>query len=469
MYWKSAEELSTKILTEKCESVVIEEYERIRYTQMREFKIRDNVNGFDISEQCSILKKVASLVDEYKWHNLKTMFTGSYFKSINSELQFCTNQTGFDSDRFQDCLNGELGDEEESHIEVAGINVFLCSAQPFHRVAAVPFLEYLVHNLKTQGGYEVDLNFHNFYSVPPSVAGHYLFPEWRVDYKFPTLWFRGSADFAICLRPVCCPTFGICESWGDFVDVLSLHNSDISCYMDGCVSPDLKTWYDRRVFPLAPGTKLITDSTLARVWKLLWECKHQGFLTRVIFNFLKAAHWVCKIASAGQVFQPLIRCTTVGKEICGEVEHQYHCSQSERVFTHLGQCRLQCAEELEEGTCESVMYTVCENVFNYIDSRRVGLDFNLTPPLVFKWMLYERESRCPHPGDQEGKWEIDIHKFTVESGTVWHENFGDCLTEFYSQANCVNGDRGRKVHFEKGDLMICVQESEVTDTVQTTK
>ena len=449
--FQRAQKLGLEILQKEYTSYMIDNYKNIQFQQTKDYAIRtDKFCYTDFELHHSILKEFASIVNSYKGFPCRTVYSGEYFEKVNLE-----NHEEFDITSFEDyCLDGDMGDEEKTHYESPGIDVFICTFWPFYRILRVPFLLHVLENLQNKFG-PVEILYEKYYSLSPEMAGHSLFPVWVCDKRYPTLVFQGC-NLRLCLMVVSCQAFMCADTWQDTADILSLHLPD-DC--DGFVSPDLKNYYDVTSVTLPAKAKYGVGDDFRLFWKGIRDIKYLKFLGAVIFLFVKKS----RIGSSSEMMEeffsgftsPLMQWVILTKVSCGGDNHEHEIKNSQDAFIDLTKCKNDLVTFMEKSeqkfrSPNRVVYQLSPEIRFYINSSS-NYGENKTD-IQFQWILYNCNVECPRSDDS---WVN--HKAILESSEKWHDSLEGCFRDFYktlirSEGNPKASESGELVIFVSNDM-----------------
>lgn len=450
---------------------IVKHYKSSRQLQVKPLNVRSDTNGQGssdfISLQCSALSKMAEVIDNFSLHPCKTVFTGLYFLAINSEDPYCDTYSGyFDTDCFEEALNGDFGDEHYSHTESPGVPAYIVSPLPIHSPTMLLLLLDIVNSLRNTFSCEVSVEYNCYHSAPLTIARQNIFPLWRVNAAYPTIYIE-AFQLRVCLKTLCCPVFRACDNWLDVADVFLLHKCfdlDASHFI---VSPDLKFGYDRSSFPLTPNCSLDSDLAFRLHWAELCRTRSQQLVTRFVFLFFekKRLHGVQSFFAGSHLypqFRPLISWNVIETVQCETIlKHKFVCDKAATPFSDLKLCQIDCVREL--GQCEAasgcVTYTLHDNINSY-QIKDISAYF-LNPNaghhnydgLEYKWILNKPDLFCPDP--DEPHFEIDYHQMEVATGSMWQPSVMACVADFHYAMNTLRPVCRRC--YERGKLCILVR------------
>lgn len=458
---------------------IVKHYKCSRQLQVQPFTVRGDTNAQRSSDfialQCRALAKLAELIDNFSLHPCKTVFTGLYFLAIDSQNSYCETYCGnFDIDRFEEALSGDFGDEENSHTETPGIPAYIATSLPIHRPTMLLLLLYIVKHLRSTFRCDVVVEYNCFYSARLTVARQNIFPLWRVNTAYPTIYIE-SLDLRICLKTLCCPAFRACDNWLDVADVFLLHNCFDLEVRHFIVSPDLKLAYDRSTFPLTRKCSLDTDLAFRLHWAELCRTQNQKLVTRLVFLFLEkkrlqAAKDICAEADPYPHFRPLFSWQFIETVNCytsdRNVKHQVVCDKASAPFTDFKLCQMDCLQELGQSEAASlgVTYTLHYNINSYQsgDIATYLIDANAgndnKAGLEYLWILNKQDLFCPDPA--EPHFEIDYHKMEVSRGYIWQPTVIACLADFHHAMNTLK--LVCRDCYERGELLIVIRSALVS-------
>ena len=474
-YFEEERTLCKKILANHWVDEFVENYKVSRDKFVHTYFPREEFFEYDITIQCQILKRVASLLNDYKLHRCSPVFVGHYFELINSQNDDLEYVHEFD---FENCLHGDEGDDFFKHTEHPGINIYVCSPQVMHRPVMVNLLNYIAKGLYTIG--EVEISNEYYKPQPSSVTGHRLFPIWNVNRDIPTLIVN---DFRMCFQFVSCPSFKNCVDWLDVADLLRCH-----VYMDTAkvISPSLDKLYDKDAF-LLPTKIDKGDVTFKTIWEEASSKRSHMFFSRIIFGFLNnqiALQTDTQTETPPQSCALLINWNIIKKEVCRNAMHERILKRSSRPFNNISECNMACAKYLQDNNIQMntdtyVKYTMSMVNRYYLENGLQTLEdvFHehvLNHPVAFTWQLNKLDVICPHPdsvdmidmascdpaddSDEEDSMgytdAIGDHIVEVMSGNHWFNSLEECLENFHTEMSL---RRSKKKYYYKGCLTIILE------------